>query len=239
LVANGTLYLFLSGNLYEDWLPPELGTAHEDLSIFFDTGPGGQSPIRADNPLLEGLNVLPGLKFDTDFTPDYWVGFNPGGWPVSTFYTVVNYSTLPAGTGGAGYVVGNGTTGAPGTLTGGTNPFGILASIDNRNGAGVTTGCAAASGAGVSTGMEFAIPLAALGNPTGCIKVCAMIHYPGYSTTALSNQVLGPVPPGTCQLGDPMKTDFSAIPGDQYFTICPQATPARGVSWGEVKTLYR
>jgi hypothetical protein len=239
VVANNTLYLFLAGNIYEDWMPPELNAAHEDLSIFFDTTPGGQSPLRADNPALEGLNVLPGLKFDTDFTPDYWIGFHPGGWPVNPFYTVVSYSTLPSGSGGAGYVVGNGAAGAPGTLTGGTNPYGILASIDNRNGAGVNTGCGAASGASASTGIELAIPLTALGNPTGCIKVCAMISYPGYSVHALSNQILGPVPPGTCELGDPMITDLSAIPGTQYFNVCPLATPTHDSSWGRVKTLYR
>ena len=238
-VANGTLYLFITGNVYENWLPPELGTAHQVLSIFFDTGPGGQSPLRADNPPLEGLSVLPGLKFDADFTPDYFVGFNPGGWPLGPFYTVVGYATLPAGGGATGYVVGNGAAGAPGTLTGGTNPFGILASINNQNGAGVGTGCGAASGAGVRTGVELAIPLAALGNPTGCIKACAMISYPGYSAHALSNQILGPVPPGTCELGDPMKTDLSTLPGNQYFTICPQATPSHDLSWGKVKTLYR
>jgi len=171
-VGNGTLYLFLSGNVYEDWMPPELNTAHEDLAIFFDTGPGGQSPLRSDNPALEGLPVLAGLRFDVDFVPDYWIGFNPGGWPVGPFYTVVNYSTLPTGAGGAGYLVGNGTTGAPGTLTGGTNPYGILVSIDNRNASGVTAGCGASSGAGVATGIELAIPLAALAIPPDASK-CA------------------------------------------------------------------
>lgn len=49
-----------------------------------------------------------------------------------------------------------------------------LATIANRNFAGVGFDCNAASGAGVTTGTEWAIPLPALGSPTGCIRVTAV-----------------------------------------------------------------
>jgi hypothetical protein len=54
----------------------------------------------------------------------------------------------------------------------------------------------------------------------------------------VSNQVMGPIPPGTCSLTPAASTDFSTLPGDQFFTICPP-TPVRQESWGTLKTLYR
>jgi len=51
--------------------------------------------------------------------------------------------------------------------------------------------------------------------------------------------VLGPLPPGTCDLGPASGVNFAAIAGDQYVTICPAATPARASSWGSLKTIYR
>jgi hypothetical protein len=60
------------------------------------------------------------------------------------------------------------------------------------------------------------------------------------SNTPISNQVLGPVPPGTCDLGPAGSVDFGTIPGAQWFTICPVgATPARRASWGSLKDIYR
>ncbi len=235
-ISNGTLYLFIAGNLYEDWAG-SLDTAHQNLALLFDTQAGGQNPMRSDNPSVEGLNYLAGLRFDPDFTPDYWVGFHGNCWPIGTYCSYVSYAQLLAGGGGAAYLVGIGTTGAPGTLSGGTNPYGLLASIDNGNAAGVTAGCGAASGSGVATGVELAIPLAALGNPTGCIKVCALVHS-AYAPD-ITNQVLGPVPPGSCDLGNPAAVDFSVMTGSQYFSVCPASTPARATTWGRVKVLYR
>ena len=42
----------------------------------------------------------------------------------------------------------------------------------------------------------------------------------------IGNQVLAPLPPGSCELGDPSGVDFGAVAGDQYFTICPSTTSA-------------
>src|SRR5690349_14339751 len=71
--ANNTLYLFVAGTLSEDWRGPELNTVHFDLSLLIDTGAGGQNVLRSDNPSVGDLGVLAGLKFDSDFTPGYWI----------------------------------------------------------------------------------------------------------------------------------------------------------------------
>jgi hypothetical protein len=69
--------------------------------------------------------------------------------------------------------------------------------------------------------------------------VCALLaNLIGPGLGGISNQVLGPVPPGTCALGAANGVNFGSIPGAQYFTI-DITTPATGSSWGRVKALYR
>lgn len=235
-ISGGVLYLFLSGNLmYEPgaellghWLPTD---------IFIDSTPGGQNRLRSDNPTIEfsyDLNQMAGLTFDAGFEADYWLSCG-----TTYFFPLLRayYATLPAGGGAAGYYLGYAPAGGQGTLSGGTNPDGIEATVDDSNRGGVTAGCAAAAGAGVTTGIEWAIPLSAIGNPAGCIKVSAFVSGQVHSTIA--NQVLGPVPPGTCNLGASSTVNFASIAGDQFFTVCPPATPARTTSWGVLKSIYR
>jgi hypothetical protein len=210
-VSEGVLYLFLAGNVMS-----YLGEfQHQDqLHVFIDSRPGGQNALRGDNA-DNNLNTLAGLTFDAGFTPDYWFNCNVAG-PVSAYF-----AELLDGGGGMGYFLGHGTAGGPGDLSGGTNPDGVMVTIDDRNCGGVTSGCQAASGAGVTSGIEWAIPLAAIGSPSVAIRVCAiaggLMGIGGNSD--LSNQVLGPVPPGTCALGNPATVNFEAIPGAQWFTI--------------------
>jgi hypothetical protein len=235
-IVGGVLHLFLSGNLMYvpgaelmgHWLPTDL---------FIDSGPGGQNRLSSDNPTIEpsyDLKQMAGLAFDAAFEADYWLSCGS-----TYFFTPLRayFATLPTGGGGTGDYLGHAPTGGPGTLSGGTNPDGIEAALDNRNRGGVSGGCGAASGAGVTTGVEWAIPLAAIGNPTGCIKVCAIVCSQDHATIA--NQVLGPVPPGTCNLGATSAVNFASIAGDQFFMVCPPATPARVTSWGVLKTIYR
>jgi hypothetical protein len=87
----------------------------------------------------------------------------------------------------------------------------------------------------VTTGIEWAIPLAAIGNPSGPIRVSAFVAtvFPG-----VSNQVLGPLPIGTCTPGVPSAVDFGGYAGDQLFTI-DMGTPIRRTSWGRLKLSYR
>jgi hypothetical protein len=145
---------------------------------------------------------------------------------------------LPAGGGGAGAFLGHTDPGGPGTLAGGVNPNGVRLAIDNSNGAGEVSGCGAGAPGPVVRGIEWEIPLAAIGNPAGPIRVCAFVS--GAITNAgLDNQVLGPVPPGTCGLGAPASVHFEAIDGAQWFMVGDGPVPVHAASWGRVKVLYR
>ena len=176
---------------------------------------------------------MTGMRFDDDFSPDYW--FSAARESFNGLY--VHFAELPIGGGGNGYFLGASTIGGPPTLVGGSNVIGVLASVDISNSAGVTAGCNASSGAGVKTGIELAIPLAAIGNPAGPIRVCALLASIG-AEGEVSNQVLGPVPPGTCVLGPASGVDFGTLAGAQYFEV-GVVTAAAKTSWGRLKALYR
>ncbi len=232
VVYCSTLYLFIAGNLESNF---------NKLEIFFDTQAGGQNQLRGDNANVDfnGLNRMgadptgPGLKFDPGFEADYYLTCGGGGGPYNLY---CNYATLPTGGAGSGNYLGAASAGN-GTLSGGTNPDGIQMTIINSNTGGVSGGCSASSGAGVLNGIEVAIPLSALGNPTGCFTVCAFVNGGGHDY--VSNQVLGPLVPGTCNLGEPRVVDFGQQPGNQYFSICPQTTPAKAATWGTLRRSYR
>ena len=243
-ISDGVLYLFLPGNLMFQERGMEPGFRSDEIDLYVDSEAGGQNVLRADNPAVGGsYHRLPsraGLRFDAGFEPDHWFNgwFYSAGSNLSAPYAFRLYSArLATAGGGAGGFLGQSDPGGPGTLVGGTNPDGVEAAADNRNATGVTAGCAAASGAGVTTGIELAIPLAAIGDPTGCVRVCAFAV--SYWDGSVSNQVLGPLPPGTCAPGAPGTVDFSSRAGDQYFTVCPGGVPARASSWGSVKAIYR
>ena len=235
-VSGDTLHLLLTGSFNRYFGEPII--LPNSLHLYVDDRPGGQNELSGNNPMVgayAGLQSMTGLRFDADFAPDFWLGGALESSGPEPF--VAYYAELPAGGGGAGYRLGSTSTNGPGTLSGANNPFGILASIDVSNSAGVTAGCDAASGAGVTTGIEWAIPLAAIGSPSGTIRVCALLASAGPSGV-VSNQVLGPVPPGTCSLGSAAGVDFESVPGVQYFLI-DAATPVKQSSWGRLKAAYR
>lgn len=237
-IAYGTidgtvLRLFLGGNLQSNF---------NKLEIFIDCIGGGQNKLRGDNPNVDfdGLNRLGddgggnGLQFDTDFDADFYITLTNGDAGGHAIFA--NYAELLTGGGGAGYYLGQAVA-QNGTLSGGSNPNGIELTLDNSNTGGVNGGCDASSGAGVTTGIELAIPLAALGNASGCFKVSAMVNGSGHDF--LSNQVLGSLPPGTCNLGEPRSVNFANIAGDQYFTVCDNPTHVESSTWGRMKAMYR
>ncbi len=234
VIENGVLYLLLSGNLASDFTK---------LEIFFETGPGGQNTLTNINPDVDfnGLNRMgpngngaytngpsPGLTFDAGFAPNYWMGVTCGGAPFAVF---ANYAQLwPGGGGTNGYYLGSTVGSTNGTLFGGNNPFGIQATINNANIAGVVAdSCyddpSIYQQGSVRTGIELGIPLAAIGSPTGAVKVCAFINGQGHDL--IDNQVLGPIWDGTglfCQtaLGEPSLVNFSTLPGQHYFVVGPE-----------------
>lgn len=235
-VSGDTLHLLLAGNFNRFFSEPLI--LPNQLQLYIDVGPGGQNPLSAANPATgfhHGLQGMAGLAFDQDFVPDYFLAGSREASGATPFYAF--FAELPAGGGGAGSFLGSTGIGGPGTLagSGASNPFGILASIDLSNVAGVTAGCDAASGAGVTTGIEWAIPLAALGSPAGSIRICALI---ARVSGEVSNQILGPVPPGTCTLGPASGVNFANLPGLQYFVVDAE-TPVTRTSWGRLKASYR
>jgi len=225
-VSGGTLYLFLAGNVESNF---------NKLDIFFDTVSGGQNVLRADNNGVDynGLNNMAGLTFDPSFSADYYVGVTNGGGPVTIY---ANYAVLPTGGSGAGDYLGSSIPGSNGVLSGGTD-HGIQVTLNNSNTAGVGNGCGAQSGAGVATGVELAIPLAAIGSPSGCFNVVAFINSGDH--TYLSNQVLGALPVGTCNLGAASAVNFGSFAGNQFFQVCQGATPTHQSTWGQLKATYR
>lgn len=235
-VAGDTLYLLVAGT-YNRFYSEPLAFPRQ-LQLYFDTTPGGQSPLLGTaNPNLGNfvkLQEMVGLRFDAEFTPDFWLA---GSRDAYGMY-FAHYAELPAGGGGTGYFLGSNYLNGDGELLGGTNPFGIRVTLDNANTAGVTFGCDAASGAGVTTGAEWAIPLAAIGSPQGDIKVCALLAYSNQGGGWIGNQVLGPVPPGTCTLGLASGVDFSSLAGAQYFVV-EHTVPAARSSWGRLKAGWR
>ena len=236
LVKDGVLFVTFAGNLENNF---------NKLSIFFMTGPGGQNTLTNVNPGVDsgGLNnmgattngVNPGLTFDPGFAANYWISVTGGGTPYKLF---ANYAQLwPGGTNNSGLATNGyflGSTGTTnGTLSTGTNPFLIQATINDSNTNGVPGGTcntnvyAAGFGPGdVRTGIELAIPLAALGNPTGAIAICAFVGSGSYQQ--MSNQILGPIGANTnlCQ-GNLSGTNVPAInlgnfPGQHSFLVGPE-----------------
>ena len=228
VIQGDKLFLFLSGNLESNF---------NKLEIFIDCIGGGQNRLRGDNPNVDfnGLNRMGddgsgnGLEFDAGVGADYWIGVTGGGGPYQLF---ANFAELKTLGGGAGSFLGQTGAESNGPLSGGSNPGGIRVTISNRNTAGVNDGCAASSGAGVDRGVEIAIPLGAIGSPKGCIKVSAFVNGGGHDF--LSNQVLAPVPAGTCNLAEPRTVDFSALGGSQFFTVCPENRVPAGGPWSMV-----
>ena len=227
-VEEGVLYLHFAGNLESNF---------NKLDIFVDAIEGeGQNRLRDDNPEVKfgGLNrmggtgrgVEPGLRFDSEFSPDFWIDFTGGGEFGVTYETFINWSRLSTG-GGPEATWGFAGPGGPGAGQAIFAGNGVIASIDNSNTTGVSAGEGFDDGAGVSTGIELAIPLSVLGHvPGDGIKVAAFIN--GSNHDFLSNQVLGPLG-GSANLGEPRSLDFAVIPGLQFVTVVEgESSPCLG-----------
>ncbi len=218
-IRSGVLYLTLAGNLDSNG---------DRLNIFIDCAAGGQNRLRGDNwdgvlgiagPLarLGNSGLGDGLKFESDFAADYYIGVNRSGG------LKVDFCALPDTPNNISSFVGQSDL-LTGTLTGGTNPYGIRANYDGSNASGVTAGTLTAYGLGgiVRSGVELAIPMDALGGIGTPVKICAFIGNP--SNSQLYNQFL----PGVGytealnvgSYGDPRAVDLSGTgsnAGMQYF----------------------
>ncbi len=215
-ILGSTLYVFLSGNLESNF---------NKLDVFISTGGAGQNQLLG-MPTDANQNKMDGLTFDTGFNAGYAFVLNGDG---TTFFVNNSVFTGTAWSGGFSGSNGYGATGL-GALSGGTSN-GVQAAINNSNTAGVT-GTTATGQTAVTTGIELAIPLAALGNPTGAIKISAFIN--GGGNDYASNQWLGSLPAGTGNLGGDGAGNFTGtlsgvnlnnFAGNQYFTVAPVPEP--------------
>jgi len=147
----------------------------------------GDSPAPLEQP-QQGQ-----FTFDTGFEADYGMLFRRGAGKFDFDFAVMNQTAIPADE--VGSIFGASDAGAAPDLSaaaGNTsgNAYGVA--INNSNVLGITGGTGAAdpvAAQAVTTGIEVAIPLSALGNPSGDIKVSAFIN--GSNHDYLSNQFLG------------------------------------------------
>jgi hypothetical protein len=235
-IDGGNLYIFLAGNLE---------TNFNKLEVFIDSTAGGMNRLTAIPNNQGGFNRMAddgsgnGLTFDTGFEADHWISMTSGGATPDIF---VDYAPLnPAANGNfAGQTVP-----LNGTLAGSNGGPTIQATFNNLNAPGFgsaplggVTGLTAPNDAAlVTTGVEIAIPLAAIGNPTGPINISAFINGGGHDF--LSNQVLGPLALGTGNLGEPRTVNFNNQAGLQYFTVVPEPATAGVLALGCVALLAR
>ena len=237
-ISNGVLYLVLAGNLDSGGADAS-ENAYDKLNIFFMTGPGGNHTLGTNynwnvdfghfNRLGTGGNDLAdgslGLTFDTGYAPNYWIGVTVGpAGPSPTMY--VNYGMICSNCPGQNLGSVTPSNAPPANILVGT--LGVLAALNNSNTNGVQqdgSGCyvngAPFNPQNVKTGVELAIPLTAIGNPTGQVSVCAFITDDQYES--MYNQVLAPINGGTLECQSSFSpsdaVDFSALPGTHTFTF--------------------
>jgi hypothetical protein len=224
-ITGGNLHLILTGNLEASF---------NKLNIFIDSVANGQNVIQDDgnnggnNPENDGwANKHAGFTFDTAFTADFMLIARRGS---SSFD--LDYAVFGGGLGAFesyGDVFGGADFGAN---TGGLGSTGIQVAYDGSNIAGVLGGTGAAdqlAAAAVTTGLELLIPLSAIGNPSGEIRISAMVN--GSSHDFLSNQILGGLTPPQGNLGgdgagnftgDLSGINLASMSGDQFFAVVPE-----------------
>lgn len=229
-VHGEMLYIVLTGNLEANF---------NKFNIFFDTVAGGENQITnntsngGNNPGNDGwAGKYAGFTFDSAFSADFMLIMRSGNG--STFD--IDYAVVGGGASAfetASNIFGGSTTGVNANALSGV---GIGVGFNNSNAAGILGGSAAADQAAaeaVTTGIELAIPLAALGNPNGDIRVSAMIN--GSNHDYLSNQFLGGLSAPQGNLGGDGLGGFNGtvgqlnmnnFAGDQFYTI--RAVPEPG-----------
>lgn len=228
-ISGSTLYLMFTGDLEGNY---------NHLDLWFDTGASGMHTITGNSGLSNPFN---GMVLSNGFNASQFITLN-GGLENGDNHVYVDQSTDVGGTWTDSYLGMQAFTGA-GTLSGGTNPFGIQVGVNDSNvavqtGSGGSAITNTAALLAVNTGIEFGIPLAALGNPTGAIKIIAEVN--GNGDNYLSNQFFSGLPVGTGNLGGPGSVNLSQY-GNPYFTVQPAPEPATmvGIALGVGALLRR
>jgi hypothetical protein len=220
-IQDGRLYLHLAGNLEANF---------NKLEIFIDSVGGGENTL-SGMPGNDNAGCMAGLTFDPGFAPDYHLIARRGDSKFDIDIAVLGTPDFSS------YfdVFGGSDAGGPATTgTGPANASPLELAHDNSNVDGVTGGCDPAdpvAAAAVSTGFEISIALSDLGNPAGDIQILAFQNNQDHCFA--SNQFLGSLPDGFCNLGFLGTTDLGAFDGDQFFTCAAPASDVPTVSeWG-------
>jgi hypothetical protein len=245
-IWNGRLYIMLAGNHEPNF---------NKLEVFIDSVTGGEN-VLSGTPQYDFFNGstwisqnMSGLGFDTGFEADYHLFSRWGSTTGSYEVDFVNRSggaiaMVPGSSEGSPNAVGLVAIGAipagdVGPNASGTALTQALHFAINDNNAGGVSGDVANPVAGlpsppgsppalVPTGMEFSIALADLGSPTvgSVINIAAMINNGDHNY--LSNQILGPLPPTTGNLGgngsggftgNLAGVNFNQFAGAQFFRV--------------------
>jgi hypothetical protein len=162
--VNGVLYIAVTGNLEGN------GNA---IHFYIDTGRSSSNSFDLTTGCINcSVQGMSGVLFDHN--PDYVLGVNrfDDGQGNDNIYVdlhdVVNNQST--------YLGASATNSGNGTLSGGNNAAGVQAALDNSNLQGVTSDPNnIGDPATATTGLEVAIPLSALGNPQGEIKILAVL----------------------------------------------------------------
>ena len=204
-VTNNRLYLMLTGNIEANW---------NKLEIFFDTSDAVTTNVLNTTDADDGAN-LDGLTFDTGFEPDYHCYFRRGDG--QAYFSLIDLSSQSNSTYGSLFNL----TGSATTATNGpANDYYMKIGYNDSNTGGVTNSTDAAADQHWTNslhGLELSIDLRDLGNPTGQIKMMAMIN--NGNRNYLSNQTLPGLPAGSGSLENPINVDFNAIAGDQFTVV--------------------
>jgi len=201
-VTNGRLYLMLAGNIE---------TNRNMVEIFLDTTDAVQTNVLNTVDWENGQN-LDGLTFDTGFEPDYHCFFRRD---IGAFNLVDLATEDDSGYHGLFTSEGSAITGNGGNA----NDYSMEVAYSNANTGGVVAGTNAATANHWTNslyGLELSIDLRDLGNPSGQIKMMAIIN--SSDRNYLSNQALAGLPAPYGSLENPTNVNFSAIAGDQFAT---------------------
>ena len=162
--VNGVLYIAVTGNLEGNG---------NSIHLYIDTGRSQSNTFNLTTGCINcSVQGMSGVLFDHN--PDYVLGVNrfDDGQGNDNIYVdlhdVVNNQST--------YLGASATNSGNGTLSGGNNAAGVQAALDNSNLQGVTSDRDnIGNPATATTGLEVAIPLSALGNPQGEIKILAVL----------------------------------------------------------------
>jgi hypothetical protein len=209
VIDSGKLFLMLTGNIQNNF---------NKLEIFIDSKAGGQAVFSSAGN--DGAGNMDGLTFDTPFEADYHLIARNGAGKFD-----LDFADLGASTYSDYFDVFGGSEQGAGATGTGINTSPIDVGFDNTNVAGVLGGTGAAdqvAAEAVTTGLELGLDLSDIGYTGGVLRV--MVGQNSNDHGFWSNQFLGGLGVPGGNIGSPGGQDFTAIAGNQFFTVIPEPT---------------